>query len=159
MSMNWPLVALNQLIEGEDYETPQQLLGDLTPEQATIKPAGAPYTIATQAAHFLFWHQRWLNRLNDVTNQPITEKNSDFPNVTSEEWPALRDRMLEALKEAAVVAEGFERAEEAVGDNGTRGGHITAMAIHGSYHLGQIALLRQLLGAWPPANAPDFDVW
>ena len=159
MSRNWPLVALHQLIEGEDYESPQQLLGDLTPEQATTKAAGAPYSIATQVAHFLFWHQRWLNRLNNVTNPPVTEKNSDFPCVTPEEWPKLRDGLLEALKEGAVVAENFERAEEPVLDNGTRGGHITAMAIHGSYHLGQIALLRQLLGAWPPANAPDFDVW
>jgi hypothetical protein len=80
-------------------------------------------------------------------------------------WPASPEPPDEATWEASVEAFGADLAamqalladpahdlfaEFPYGEGGTLLGEALLLADHNAYHLGQLVLLRRLLGAWPP---------
>src|SRR5258708_20905107 len=87
-------LAVQQFVEGFDFEPPARMISDLTAEQATIVPPGSPYSIATVVAHMLFWQKQWLGRILYLPMERKKGKNGDFPIVTPEQWPAVRDEFI-----------------------------------------------------------------
>ena len=96
------------------------------------------------------------------------EHNSEsFPAVASadeREWDRLRVRMTELLGEFAELAKSsaqeLQREIGSVyeGDKnvaGTLEAVLWQMVAHTSYHVGQIAMMRRALGAWPPRGGGD----
>jgi uncharacterized damage-inducible protein DinB len=81
-----------------------------------------------------------------------------------EDWDQLRGRLADLLKQFAKLAESspqeLQREIESVhqGDMkvaGTLEAVLWQMVAHNSYHVGQIALMRRALGAWPPRGGGD----
>lgn len=131
-------------------------LDGVTWTQAGAQPHGVPKSIHQLVDHLVFWNA-WVVEWLDGADPPI-------PLHASGSWraaarPATRDEWETAVTRLGGLADALERhAREdgldstrlSVGAPKSRAAMLHAIASHNSYHLGQIVLVRQLLGAWPP---------
>lgn len=139
--------AMRQVSEGEDFFNSDDLTRDLSPELACKLPTGAPYSIGTQVAHALVWQDVWLAKIQGNPAIEVTD-DKDFPIVDCADWPEIRGRFVAGTE----VAEALANSEDLARVIGTRtvGEYLLKIAIHNAYHIGQIALLRQVGGMGMP---------
>lgn len=135
--------AIRQVVEGHDFSSPRGLLNSIKADTAVKIPPGAPYSIATNVAHTLIWQDIWMCRLRG-DKLPKVVMGQDFPQVSAEEWPDIRKRFCDGLDEAHEIAHrepfthGAKSDELAIQT-------LFKIANHGSYHIGQVQLLKRLL--------------
>jgi hypothetical protein len=127
--------VLRQVVEGADFDPPDKLLRNVKADQACKKPDGFPYSIATNVAHADHWNRIWLAKLTGAKAPPTFP---DFPVISEEEWDATRSSFLQNLELALELS-----AKEGLGEREIK--HLLKIAVHTSYHLGQIKLLKRLL--------------
>lgn len=145
--------ALARALTGKDAhaETASVLQG-LDWRLAGVRPEDAPHSIFQLANHIVYW-QEWTARwLDGKKPKPPRHAAGGWPGqegpASRREWERTTRRFEKALR--ALQA----RAREA--DLLSRRGKWTPLEMllvvgsHTSYHVGQIASLRQSLGAWPP---------
>src|SRR5579871_1900973 len=125
--MNPAWEALNQLIEGKDFDPPARLLSNIKPEAAVRVPAGAPYSVATNVAHTDIWNRVWLNQ---IEGKPRGNPFPDFPVIEEAAWAGVRERFLEHLVRARELAETQTNSKQV--------GRLIQIAVHTAYHVGQI---------------------
>ena len=149
--------ARELLADTTPYLSPRYILDGLSPDLADGRVAGAPHTIAEIVAHMTFW-QAWFRGRCDGASGPMPGSAAlGWIAPDAGRWDAVRARFLEDLDR--LVAFG------AAADCGRRidppiefpplgqysvGDVLTHVGVHNAHHLGQIVLLRQILGAWPP---------
>jgi uncharacterized damage-inducible protein DinB len=120
------------------------------------RPEGAPHSVYQLLNHVVYWHE-WVLRWLDGKRPAV-------PRHASGSWPgsaAPRDR---AAWEAVVrrlgrALDGLERrahAADLLAKRGEKTGleMLQTIGSHASWHAGQAALVRQMLGAWPPPAGP-----
>ena len=130
--------------EGE-YLSPAEILTDLTEEQATTIPPGSPYSIAQVLAHMNYWQARRFAILRGEPWQDAKHLSDTFAPPAPGAWDQLVSHFLvdlETIRQMADAKQQYSYADR---------------ALHNGYHLGQIALLRQMLGIWPPAGGESYD--
>lgn len=161
--------ALVELIRGRGAHTDAvECFRGLSPELAGRRAPGLPYTVWQQLGHVSYWIEYELKR---IAGQPVK-----YPEHASLSWPG-EDGPADAaaweagvarfeglLQEMARLA-GSPEAELArsvgqphqsqAGHDATLLGVLWQTVVHNSYHLGQVALLRRALGAWPPPAGGD----
>ena len=139
------------LIEEWSSFTPaSRALDDLTPEQAVKKLEGWPHSVAEVVAHMLFWQKHDLVTI-ETGSEPEVSAGADWPLVTQDDWPQLKDEFLASLEKSRELARDPENvAREILGGKFTVGARLVWFTGHNAYHLGQIVLMRRILGAWPP---------
>ena len=152
--------ALRKLYAGSGaFTPPARTLAGITSEQAAARPAGAPHSIAEIVAHMHFW-QEWALGAAAGDAPPIPE-HAELGWPSDLEWEALRDAYLAGVSRAEGVALddeamarrlAFEGAEALGWHRYTAGFMLADIGMHNAHHLGQVVLLRQLLGAWPPGG-------
>ena len=149
--------ALRALLDGLfEHENAVRIIGDVNAELALRVVPGLPYTIATLASHMLFWQQR---RIRAVRGEELDYPEdfvlgeTDFPAVDAADWDNLRTKLLASYEELLAIAAEPGKLAAMIFENRSAGFVATSHACHNSYHLGQIVLLRRLLGSWPPAAA------
>ena len=147
--------AFNQFFKGWDYEPPERIIADIPAEKAVIVPPGCPNSIATQVAHMIFWDQRWLGRIAGEPDPPRLAKNADFPSVKAEEWEGMRARFIAGLKKARAISKKHEDYGRRHPSGFSVEQLLLQIALHDTYHLGQISIYRQLLGIWPPEGSGE----
>jgi uncharacterized damage-inducible protein DinB len=164
-----PERALTELLRGKGaHADPIACVEDITAELAARQVAGFPHSVGQLVFHINYWMEYELRRIRG--ERPIyPEHNSEsFPKAPSpgdeREWNRLRARMTEMLGEFAELAKSspreLQREIESVyeGDKkvaGTLEAVLWQMVAHTSYHVGQIAMVRRVLGAWPPRGGGD----
>lgn len=134
-------------------------LEGLTPEAAEHRIGSAPHSVAEIVAHLRFWQEWFLLRCEGGSAPMAAKAEEGWPEVVPGSWPILRDRFLEGLErlEKLGASEARDRrlsppvefpplASYTVDDA------LVHTAIHNAHHLGQIILLRQLMGLWPPPS-------
>ena len=146
-------VALGKALHGTGahFDT-RRLFSGLDWRRAGVRPAGAPHSVYEMLNHMRYW-QEWVVKWLDGRTPPV-------PKHASGSWPgrvgpASRAEWNEAVRRFRETLDGLEA--------GARGADLTArtrrrsrlemlhlIASHNSYHAGQVVLLRQLVGAWPP---------
>jgi uncharacterized damage-inducible protein DinB len=110
-------------------------------------------------AHLDFW-QSWFLARCDGQDSPMVSAAADgwpAPNDAAG-WPALRDRFEAGLRRAAAIGDDGERLAKPLSPsiefpplaNYTVRDALAHVAQHNAHHLGQVVVIRQLLGAWPP---------
>lgn len=139
------------LTGGGEFLPPEKLLSDLTEAQALAVPAGSLYSIAQIVAHMHYWQERNIARARG--GQPPRPEHLDDTFLVPQvgEWDGLRTAFLHRLDVCAQVA--AEKGDETSPDRDDTGvGYDLAEcpALHSAYHYGQIAMLRQIQGLWPP---------
>lgn len=133
---------LQQIQEGWDIPTPQGLLR-VKEDQAAILVEKTPYSMVKNLAHAVYWQDLWLGSLKGEPRPPEIEVwKNDFRDPDPSEWKALRARFLEGLQEAR------DWCGEAFGQHKKRTDQdaidtLLAIAIHASYHMGQLNLLKR----------------
>lgn len=128
---------------GATFAAPQNLLDGLTFGAATRTVPGVPYTLAGLIAHLA-----------------VTQRASlDLASGQTEDWPGDLDVWPDVPDEAAFSASlldlrvGLAQAQALAGDPSSRAREVlTDLAAHSAYHWGQVALLRRVLGEWPPSE-------
>ncbi|GGN28944.1 hypothetical protein GCM10010842_03020 [Deinococcus daejeonensis] len=125
-------------------------LGDV---EAARVPVGLPHSVAQVAAHVRFW-QDWLLELS-AGGTP------GWPDHAADGWPEPGDW----TDLRAALLDGQDRLQVLARDAAFTAGHtpggqswatlLSNFAGHGVYHLGQVVLIRQALGLWPPPGGGD----
>jgi len=145
------------LIDTTAYLSPRHVLEGLTPDLADTGVPGGPHTIAGIVAHMTFWQAWFLGRCDGTAGPMPASAALGWPAPEAGRWDALRDDFLTGLDRLVALGE--------VADHGqpidppiefpplaryTVGDVLVHVGAHNAHHLGQVVLLRQLLGAWPP---------
>jgi hypothetical protein len=162
-----PAESLSRLLDGDgEFLTPERLLGDLTAEQASATPPDSPYSIARIVAHLFFWQKRVLDKLQGLDPPYPAHEADGWPESDASEWPDLMLRFLgdlQAAQDWALQDIDLDRpypmsgASSGASDPEMTSGYalLRGIGLHNAYHLGQIALLRQMQKLWPPAGGDE----
>jgi len=166
--------ALGELVYGKGaHVDPVACVEDISAELAMRRVRGYPHSIWQIVLHMNYWmdhdlanvrgeHPRYPDHA--IESWP-NHSNPASPDAADEgQWQAVRQRFVELLSRLAGLAESdaakLDRLVEDVGAGNTPRGatvrtRLRQIAAHNSYHIGQIALLRRLAGAWPPKRGGD----
>lgn len=137
--------AFKEIAEGRDFDTLGDLLNDLSADEATKAPPGCPYSIATQVFHACFWQDRWLKQIQGEHTPAWTSDDSDFLVIPSDDWENLRSKFLGDFGKVLALANQSENFDRPTQFGDTAEVLLIRSALHLSYHLGQIKLLRRML--------------
>jgi uncharacterized damage-inducible protein DinB len=149
------------------HADPLACVEDLPAEPASRQIKGFPHSIAQLVFHMNYWMDYELRRIHGGRPAYPEHAAESFPPSSysdAQEWERLRKRFASLLADFATLAnsspEEMQRQIESshTGDiqiAGTLEAVLWQMVAHNSYHVGQIATLRQMLGAWPPRGGGD----
>ena len=138
------------------YLAPDKTLEGLDQTSAETRLAGAPHSIAEIVAHLAFWQNWFYARCTGNAVPIVSSAAAGWPAVEQNSWPSIHSQFLERLEQLASLSDGdvSRRVEPPIEfpplANYTVGEALVHVANHNSHHLGQVILLRQLSGAWPP---------
>jgi uncharacterized damage-inducible protein DinB len=161
--------ALIELLRGKGaHADPLACVEDLSSELAGRQVPGFPHSIGSLVFHMNYWMDYELRRIRGQRPAYPEHNSESFPATASpidaREWDRLKKQMAALLDEFAVLAKSSQeelgRQIESVheGDKRVAGSLedvLWQMVAHNSYHVGQVAILRRTLGAWPPRGGGD----
>jgi uncharacterized damage-inducible protein DinB len=147
------LVTLfDHILEGREFPTPMQAMNLKSTSAAETKP-GVPYSAATNLVHAVLWQDFWLKRLD--TGKRGSESAIWFADswkpASDEAWEGLRKRLVAGLVEARRIA-ASEPFDHRMDSDDAAAETLLRIALHTSYHLGQLNLLRRIARKRLPAN-------
>jgi uncharacterized damage-inducible protein DinB len=162
-------LSLIELLRGKGaHADPVACVEDVSAEMASRQVPGFPHSIGAQVFHMNYWMDYELRRIRGLRPKYPEHNAESFPAATcpvdAAEWDLMRKTFADLLSEYAALAKSsfaeMSREIESVHDGdkrvaGTLGAVITQMVAHNSYHVGQIAMLRRVLGIWPPHAGGD----
>jgi uncharacterized damage-inducible protein DinB len=165
--------ALAELLHGKGaHADPIACVEDLSAELAARRVEGFPHSVGQLVFHMNYWMDYELRRIrgerpeypkHSVESFPAAPSTAD-PTQAELEWDRLRGHFAGLLNEFTALAKSSRqelgRAIETVHEGDTKvAGTLEAvlwqMVAHNSYHIGQIAMIRRVLGAWPPRGGGD----
>ena len=137
----------SRMLDGLDWT----LAGRLVP--------GAPYTIQQEANHIIYWNGYSLAAAHGLDPTPPEHDVDGWPGPVAPANAADWDAFVLAFKASLESLHTEIKVVDLGGmmPCGRRGRAdvLRAMGNHVGYHVGQIALLRGMLGAWPPPGGGD----
>jgi uncharacterized damage-inducible protein DinB len=150
---------IKHILEGPGFTPLTRAISGLTQEQVTAKPCDSPHSISDILAHLNFW-QSWALAAVKGEHQPMPAKAADGWIDLTGSWDNLVGEFFRGLEEAKTLTDdeallqkpfdpetkigwGFEK--HSIGE-----AILDVIAVHNAHHLGQIILLRRMMGAWPP---------
>jgi uncharacterized damage-inducible protein DinB len=161
--------GLIELLYGKGaHANPVACVEDVPLALAGRSVEGFPHSIWQLVGHLNYWM--------DYEAQRIEGAGPKYPDHATESWPAKAapgheqewnnavSRFKEMLGKLIILAEGptEELAHEVAPTHPDHATHASTMRdvlwqtlVHNSYHVGQIAMLRRCLGAWPPRGGGD----
>jgi hypothetical protein len=118
---------------------------------------GSPYTVLQCANHIIYWNGYAIAAMAGQSPKAPEHAVDGWPGpaapASDEEWQAFIKAYKASL--AALVTTAQERRFTDLIVTRIRLDSLRAMTQHVSYHVGQIALLRRMMGAWPPPTGGD----
>jgi len=147
------------LIDTINHVPPARAIENVSAQEAMRRLSGASHSIAEILAHMVFW-QEWVQRRCEGVGEAIPHKATlSWPDVQRDTWPALQSRFVDGLEGFVKMAESGELDQKIVPAvevphlaDMTRRDAVIHVAIHNAHHLGQIIILRQIMGLWPPPS-------
>ena len=128
---------LDQVSQGLDFPSPQGLLRGIDEEEARVQHERMPYSLLTNLAHAVRWQEFWLDKLRGERPSNAKVDREEWDPAQPGEYPNLRHRLAQGLVEAREIA---ARDDLSKTDQET----IIRIALHCTYHLGQMNLLKQV---------------
>jgi uncharacterized damage-inducible protein DinB len=161
--------ALTELFRGKgSHADPLACVEDLSAELAARQIAGFPHSVGQLVFHMNYWMDYELRRIRGQRPAYPDHASQSFPSAASpsdtQEWDRLRNRFASLLADFVALAnfspQEMQRQVESAQDGdrnvaGTLEAVLMQMVAHNSYHTGQIAMIRRVLGAWPPRGGGD----
>jgi uncharacterized damage-inducible protein DinB len=175
---------LRELLRGKGaHVDPVACVEDVSADLAARVLAGYPHSIWQIVAHMNYWmeydlgaiagHGRpypekaiesWPENPGPVDNDPSDSESESKSRSKDEQWQSVTRRLADLLARMELLAESdteaLARKVKRLGPGqssieSTVHAMLWQIAAHNSYHLGQIALLRRVFGAWPPRRGGD----
>lgn len=138
-------------INGE-FISRADLLAGLTLEQVTARLPGVPHSIYAELWHTAKWQTIVVN-LDGPAAAAWVQGGEQFPPevpVDERMWTDLVAEFLDGSAKAAEWGRSPADLMKEVRPGVTLADRLESLAVHNAYHLGKIAALRQVMGAWPP---------
>jgi uncharacterized damage-inducible protein DinB len=138
------------------FLAPDKSLDGLASADAERRVPGADHSVAEIVAHLTFWQEWFHGRCRGDATPMVASAALGWPEVVPGSWPEVRTRFIEGLEAFARLGdvdttarltppiEFPPLAHYAIADA------LVHVATHNAHHFGQIIVLRQMLGAWPP---------
>jgi uncharacterized damage-inducible protein DinB len=156
--------ALIELLRGKGaHADPIGCVEDISAELAGRPVEGFPHSIGQLIWHMNFWMSYDLKRARGERPKYPEHNAESFPAAGSPanaaEWERMQRDFARLLKEHQEMAKSpraeLDREVEPMHeDHKQRAGTVEAILWqtvgHNSYHVGQIVMIRRMLGAWPP---------
>ena len=104
------------------------------------------------------WESTWQSDdwvFTSASEQPAGDLYPTTAPEHEQQWHDLVRLFLDGARAAAALGQTPERLAAEVEPGLTLHDELNSVAVHNAYHLGKIVALRQRMGAWPPAAAPD----
>ena len=146
------------LIDTAPSMAPARALEALSADQADRRQDGL-HTIAEIVSHLAFWQDWFRGRCEGAVEPMPAPAALGWQAPPSGTWPDVRRHFLDGLERIAAFGEREDRArvlsppiEFPLLAGYTVGDVLVHVANHNAHHLGQVVLLRQLMGAWPPPS-------
>ncbi|MDQ2924817.1 MAG: DinB family protein [Acidobacteriota bacterium] len=156
---------LEQALIGDSYAAPPaHIIEGLSDGLAHRPVPGVPRSIYDELWHICFWQQMSLDWMRGLAEPYPATPSIPFPGQTDknlETWEDLCQRFLRSSQEAAGLARDATLLDRLVQCPSRPGDpartmsvrdQLISLAAHNAYHFGRIVLVRQILGAWPPAS-------
>jgi uncharacterized damage-inducible protein DinB len=159
--------ALIELLHGKgSHADPVACVEDLSWELANRQVEGFPHSIAQLVFHMNYWMDYELRRIRGQRPRHPEHNSESFPPelLDPKQWQNLQIEFAALLAEMVAMGKSsrqeLDRQLESIhaGDlqvADTLEASLWQMVAHNSYHTGQIALIRRVLGAWPPRRGGD----
>jgi len=144
------------LISPIAYLAPEKALEGLTLADAERHLTGVSHSVAEIVAHLAFWQDWFHARCLGAPKAMVASAAAGWPAVAEGSWPAVQSRFVEQLHTLVALTEGDltkavtpaiefpPLAKYTIADA------LMHVATHNAHHIGQVIVLRQLMGAWPP---------
>lgn len=146
------------LIETTPSIAPARALEALSAAQADVRH-GSLHTIAEIVHHLSFWQDWFRGRCEGGVDPMPASAAVGWQPPPAGSWPDVHRRFLDGLERLAAFGERSDRARVLVPAlefpplaGYTVGDALVHVANHNAHHLGQVIVLRQLMGAWPPPS-------
>jgi uncharacterized damage-inducible protein DinB len=161
--------ALMELLYGKGaHANPVACVEDVPLELSGRRVEGFPHSIWQLVSHMNYWMDYEVRRIHGEA--------PEYPDHAAQSWPANsvpgRDQEWKKavaqfralLAKLAALAESSpeDLARPIAATHADHAKHACTLVdvlwqtlVHNSYHVGQIAMLRRLLGAWPPQGGGD----
>ena len=146
------------LIDTLAYIPPVRALESLDAEAAERRIDGAGHSIAEIVAHVDFW-QRWFCARCDGVDEPMVTRAADgWPRVAPGAWNTIAERFHAGVERAAALGDDEAQLGRRIVPaiqfppiaTYTVRDALVHVATHNAHHLGQVIVLRQIMGLWPP---------
>ncbi|WP_214481281.1 DinB family protein [Bacillus sp. SM2101] len=148
--------TLIQSLKGERGHIPiNRALSDIDRQLAGESIEGLPYTIYQLLGHMSYWQDFFLEFLQggnrDLPKNAMDTWPQDKSPSSNEEWIKLVEHFLNGIDKACEITRKIRLVEPLQNwPTETPVSSLRNIASHNTYHLGEIILIRRLLGAWPP---------
>jgi uncharacterized damage-inducible protein DinB len=121
---------------------------------AGIRPERAPHSVYEVLSHMVYW-QDWAAKWLDGKDPPVPKHASgSWPRsaapASKREWERSVRRFGDGLEDLVRRSRQANLLSTGRAKSGLE--MLQTIASHNSYHAGQVVVLRQLLGAWPPPS-------
>jgi uncharacterized damage-inducible protein DinB len=161
--------ALTELLRGKGaHADPLACVEDLSADLTAHRVEGFPHSIRDLVFHMNYWMDYELRRIRGERPAYPEHNSVSFPSgsclQSSQDWDRLRNNFAGMLNDLAALAnsssdEMHRQIDSShAGDTklaGTLEAVLWQMVTHNSYHIGQIAMMRRMLNAWPPRDGGD----
>lgn len=149
------------LLTGKNtHANPTSALKGLAWETAGRIPEGGRHSVFQIVNHMIYWQDIYLRRVAGWEAPSPKAPSDGWPGDQAPkdeaEWLETIKRFSTGVREARHLAEGedFDTARLSFYGMTVEEG-LGLLAVHNSYHTGQIVTIRQMLGAWPEPS----DEW
>ena len=140
------------------YSPPAHVLEGLSDAEAVQRLDGTPHTVAELVAHLSFWQEWFMDRCRGAASPMVEHAVGGWPAAPPGSWDETRGRFLDGLRQAASMGAKADRLGQPLTpaiefpplSHYTVHDALTHIAVHNAHHLGQVVVLRQMLGRWPP---------
>ena len=150
----------NNLLKGKGaHASSPEMLEGLDWRLAGERPAGVPHSIYQIVNHMTYWQDFILARLRGESPAVPEKAAQSWPGAvapeTEQEWLDAIARFAAGVAEGQRVADAGNLEERVPERESTKIEALAQIAAHNTYHLGQVTLLRRMLGSWPPPCGGD----
>jgi uncharacterized damage-inducible protein DinB len=150
------------------HANPLACVEDISFELAGRREGNFPHSIWQLVSHMNYWMDYELRRIRG--DNPLYPSHAaegwptDAAPASEAEWKKTIDQFKELLGKLAALAESTPDvlARDVPATHPSHAKHSSSLLavlwqtlVHNSYHVGQIAMLRRALGAWPPSGGGD----
>jgi hypothetical protein len=143
------------LTGGDAHVATRSVFDGLDWTAAGSRVESSPHTVYEILGHMIFWQDGVLAWLGGRSPRMPRHASDSWPGASS---PKGRAEWLRAVRRFQTGLARLERAARQAASIRRKGRSkspldmLAGVAVHNSYHAGQVALLRQLLRKWPPPS-------